>query len=451
MVNGTLPSGWEWTNIGTVADTTSGGTPSRKYPEYFEGTIPWVKSGELGDGLVSNTEEKITEIAIKNSSAKIFPAGIVLVALYGATVGKVGILNMDAASNQAVCALFPKNNLFLEKYMFFWLMSQRKDLINKSIGGAQPNISQGIVRSHPFPLAPIPEQERIVSRIEELFSDLEAGVAALERVRAGLKRYKASVLRAVFEGKLVKQNPLDKPVDKLIQRIDQEKLQLINSSNIAKPSLLPMIMDNEKPFDIPNKWTWVRLDSICSLIMDIAHKMPKAVEVGIKFISAKDLIDDGTINFDHDVKRISERDYQNLAKRIEPKRNDIIYSRIGARLGKARLVETDEKFMVSYSCCVIRPIGVNEKFLAYYLDSGVVLQQARTSAQSIGVPDLGMAKIKNFVIPLPPLDERRRIVAETERRLSVVGEVESAVEAGMVRAARLRQSVLRSAFEGRLK
>ena len=108
MVNSTLPADWEWMTIGDVADTTSGGTPSRKYSEYFEGTIPWVKSGELGDGLVSITEEKITETAIKNSSAKIFPAGSVLVALYGATVGKVGILNMDAASNQAVCALYPK-------------------------------------------------------------------------------------------------------------------------------------------------------------------------------------------------------------------------------------------------------------------------------------------------------------------------------------------------------
>jgi len=200
--DGELPDGWRWTTIGDVADTTSGGTPSRKNPEYFQGTIPWVKSGELGDGFISKTEEKITDDALRNSSAKLFPSGTVLVALYGATVGKVGILKIEAASNQAVCALFPRNNSFTAKFMFYWLMSQRRELINKSMGGAQPNISQGIVRSHLFPLFPLPEQERIVAEIERRLESRRVVEAAVE---AGLKRagrLRQAVLRSAFEGRL---------------------------------------------------------------------------------------------------------------------------------------------------------------------------------------------------------------------------------------------------------
>src|SRR6185295_17280535 len=105
--------------------------------------------------------------------------------------------------------------------------------------------------------------------------------------------------------------------------------------------------------------------------MDIAHNMPKTTDTGVKFISAKDLLDDGTINFEYGVKRISEEDFGSLSKRIAPRRGDIIYSRIGV-IGKARIVKTDERFVVSYSCCVIRPILVDVEYLNYYLDSGIV-------------------------------------------------------------------------------
>src|SRR6266498_1038405 len=102
-----LPSSWIWTTIGAIATTTSGGTPSRQHSEYYGGTIPWVKSGELKDGLITMAEETISDIGLNKSNAKLFPAGTTLVALYGATVGRTGILGIDAATNQAVCAIFP--------------------------------------------------------------------------------------------------------------------------------------------------------------------------------------------------------------------------------------------------------------------------------------------------------------------------------------------------------
>jgi type I restriction enzyme S subunit len=197
-----LPVGWEWSRLGDICRTTSGGTPSRKYARYFSGNIPWVKSGELPDGVVTEVEERITEEAVTNSSAKLFPAGTLLIALYGATVGKLGILKRDATTNQAVCAIFPPEHLDM-KYLFWYLRFVRPDLVAQAIGGAQPNISQGILRTLPIPVAPLDQQKQIVAEIEKQFSRLDEAVANLKRVKANLKRYKAAVLKAAVEGRLV--------------------------------------------------------------------------------------------------------------------------------------------------------------------------------------------------------------------------------------------------------
>jgi restriction endonuclease S subunit len=198
-----LPTNWALVGLGDICKTTSGGTPSRRNPDYYDGDIPWVKSGELPDGQVVKIEEFISEKAVSDSSAKVFPDGTLLVAMYGATVGKLGILKCDAATNQAVCAIFPPKEVET-KFLFWFLRSAREELISQAVGGAQPNISQGILREIKVPLAPLNEQTRIVAEIEKQFSRLDEAVANLKRVKANLKRYKAAVLKAAVEGKLTK-------------------------------------------------------------------------------------------------------------------------------------------------------------------------------------------------------------------------------------------------------
>jgi len=197
-----LPAGWVRKTIGEIAKTASGGTPSRGRANYYGGAIPWVKSGELGDRVVYETSETITDLGLKSSSAKIFPKGTLCIALYGATVGKLGILGMDAATNQAVCGIFLPDSIDTQ-YVYRYLESKRQELVDMGKGGAQPNISQEIVRQTNIPVAPLPEQRRIVSEIEKQFTRLEAGLAALRRVQANLKRYRAAVLKAACDGKLV--------------------------------------------------------------------------------------------------------------------------------------------------------------------------------------------------------------------------------------------------------
>lgn len=156
----------ETKKLGHICKTTSGGTPSRNNPAFYGGHIPWIKSGELRDGIIAPAEEYITDRAIKNSSAKLFPAGTLLIAMYGATVGKLGILPFDAATNQAICAIFTSNEIDRD-FLFYYLLYQRNNLIDQGTGGAQPNISQSIIRDIPVPLPPLDEQKRIATILEE--------------------------------------------------------------------------------------------------------------------------------------------------------------------------------------------------------------------------------------------------------------------------------------------
>ncbi|RVU29319.1 restriction endonuclease subunit S [Neptunomonas marina] len=217
-------------------------------------------------------------------------------------------------------------------------------------------------------------------------------------------------------------------IDALIEKQQQlikllkEKRQAVISHAVTKglnPDV-PMKNSGVEWFgSIPKSWQLKRLIWITTTINDINHEMPKATDEGVLFLSAKDLLNDGTLNFEKDVKKISNTDYNRLSKKIKPRRNDIIYSRIGAALGKSRLVETDIKFLVSYSCCVIRPIFelVLPKYLNLVLDTDLVLTEAKIKTNGIGVPDLGLKEIGRFPIPLPPIDEQKDILSYLETKL----------------------------------
>ena len=176
--------------LGDVIATTSGGTPSRSRPEFFGGTIPWVKSGELAQGIVAVTEENITEAGLAGSSAKIMPVGTVLLAMYGATVGESAVLATEAATNQAVCCLQP-NEQVSGPFILGFLRSQRRALIRKAAGGAQPNISQSIIRDLLIPLPSVEQQERyalLALKVSNATNRCAVGAEGLDRLFASLQQ-----------------------------------------------------------------------------------------------------------------------------------------------------------------------------------------------------------------------------------------------------------------------
>ena len=183
-------SEWPMGRLGDHLPTTSGGTPSRSRPDYFGGHIPWVKSGELSVELVTATEEAITDAALANSSAKLMPAGTVLLAMYGATVGEASVLGIEAATNQAVCCLSPTESM-TGAYLLGLLQTRKNDLIRRAAGGAQPNISQTIIRGLEVPLAPVEAQAKYAERIaaiDNLRAVTRSSAAELDMLFASLQQ-----------------------------------------------------------------------------------------------------------------------------------------------------------------------------------------------------------------------------------------------------------------------
>ncbi len=244
-----VPEGWVWATLGEVGTWQSGGTPSRSNKTYYGGNIPWLKTGDLNDGLISYIPESITEEAVANSSAKINPTGSVLIAMYGATIGKLGILTFPATTNQACCACI-EFNAIIQLYLFYFLLSQRNEFIAKGGGGAQPNISKEIIVNTFIPLPPLSEQQRIVMEIEKWFAlinQVEHGKSDLQTV---IKQAKSKILNLAIHGKLVQQNHNDEPAIELLKRINPDFTPCDNGHYA------------QLPFEAPQDWSWTTLGKI---------------------------------------------------------------------------------------------------------------------------------------------------------------------------------------------
>lgn len=203
MSAGKLPEGWVETNLQNVASWGSGGTPSRNHDEYYNGNIPWIKTGDLGPKIITNASEYITDAGVKNSSAKFFPKGSVAIAMYGATIGKTSILGIDATTNQACAVGTPLEGVTSTLFLYYFLLNEKNAFIKKGKGGAQPNISQTVIKEHIIYLPPLAEQKIITEKLDTLLAQVESTKARLEQIPKILKRFRQAVLRAAMNGTLM--------------------------------------------------------------------------------------------------------------------------------------------------------------------------------------------------------------------------------------------------------
>lgn len=409
-----VPENWVWVRLESVASWGSGGTPSRKHEEYYNGDILWIKTGELNNGWIYDTEEKITDEGLKKSSAKLFPPYSVLIAMYGATIGKVAILGVPATTNQA-CACAVCNQSLLYMYLFYYCISQKNVFIEKGKGGAQPNISQIILKQHPIPLPPLSEQQRIVERIEELFAKLDEAKERLQEVADSFAVRKAAILHKAFTGELTKQWRRENGVS-------------------------------------DESWEEKTLQDVCSMkITDGTHKTPVYCdsEKGVKFLSAKDITAE-KICWDN-IKYIVPELHEELYKRLAPQVDDVLLAKNGTT-GVAAIVETDDIFDIYVTLAVLRP----EKSIIYPLyllkvvNSPLCKEQFAQHLTGIGVPNLHLRDIKEVLIPLPTIPEQHEIVRLIDDLLARERSAQQATEQALASIDLMKKSILARAFRGEL-
>ena len=431
-----IPDNWEWVRLGNVGDWGSGATPSRTNPTYYNGHIPWLKTGDLTDGYIYEIPEKITELALKETSVRLNLSGSVLIAMYGATIGKLGILTFPATTNQACCACLPYNGIY-NKFLFYFLMAQKKSFIKQGEGGAQPNISKEKIVATLMPVPSLAEQERIVAKIEELMPLIEEyDKAETKNNELNLSfpdKLKKSILQEAVQGKLVPQDPDDEPASVLIEQIRKEKEQLIKDKKIKKDKNESYIfrrdnshyekigteercIDDEIPFDIPDSWEWTRLGTVLEKLTDGTHSTPKYVEQGIPFLSVKD-ISQGNISFKN-TKYITKEEHMELYKRCDPKMGDILLTKVGTT-GIPVIVDTDKEFSLFVSVAQLRfnHKFINPEYLKYLILSPLVQIQCRENTKGVGNKNWVMRDIANTLIVIPPFYEQKRIVDKLENLL----------------------------------
>ena len=400
-----IPDSWEWVRLGDVGNWAAGATPSRKHPEYYGGNIPWLKTGDLNDDVVEDTTEKITKLGVENSSVKINKPGNVLIAMYGATIGKLGIVgNKELVTNQACCGCTPFNGVY-NWYLFYYLFASRKRLIDLGSGGAQPNISKQKIENFSFPLPPLSEQSRIAAKIAQLF-------ALLRKVESSTQQYaklqtllKSKVLDLAMRGKLVKQDPNDEPASVLLEKIKAEKAELVKEKKIKKSKPLPPITDEEKPFDIPDSWEWVRLGDIATLI---SGKTEKAFTspFGVKAIYFKisDMNYEKNSLFAQTSQKSIVIDNENqflpAGAVIFPKRGGAINT------NKKRIVKC-KNMVIDMNLMAISPVNCDMGGWIYWWFSSIDLKNI---ANGSNVPQINNKDIEPLLVPIPSLVEQKKII-----------------------------------------
>jgi len=438
-----FPQNWQLKKLGEVCQTTSGGTPSRGNKSFYDGNIPWVKSGELNKGLITDTEEKISAEAIKKSSAKVFPKGTLLIALYGATIGKLAFLGVDAATNQAVCGIYKNENID-SYYLYYYLFSKKPSLVKQGIGGAQPNISQGILKNLELPLPPLPEQKAIVFKIEELLSDLENGKQQLQIAQKQLKIYRQSLLKWAFEGKLC----LNHDSCDLLDEQDFKKELENNPGNHINPN-------NPSSANLPKGWKVSELGDVLNKIeagksFRCEERPPKQNEVGVLKVSAV------TWQVFNEIESKTVVDIERVNKDYFVKKDDFLFSRANTLdlIGAVVLVNSIERNLM-LSDKTLRFIfnsNVSKKYILYYLRSkkGRSEIQRLSTGNQESMRNIGQQRIKQITLPLPPLSEQQLIVDELESKLTVCDKIEETISQSLLQAESLRQSILKKAFCGEL-
>ncbi len=387
-----IPIDWSLDRLSSVTKSYAGGTPDRKNKAYYNGAIPWVKSGEVNQQYISTTEESLTDEGVKNSSAKLVEAGAILVAMYGATAGKVAKLLTNAVTNQAVLSIRSVNNDKLNNDFLFWALRSLTDqMLSACQGAAQPNLSKGLIDGLTLLFPPIEEQKKIASILSAVDNKLDL----IDR--------KITATRTLKKG--------------LMQRLFSQGVGTRDADGHWQPHT--EFKDSELG-RIPAGWEVLTFKEATKLITCGLAATPKYVEGdGVPFLSAQN-VKNGKLVFDN-YKLISHKDHEKLYKNNPPMKGDILYTRVGS-IGEAAVIDISDQFSIYVSLTLIK-VGdrLKNSYLVHLLNSPIYKKLANNEVYiGGGVGNLNVNVVRGWKIALPPLDEQQEIagvIAKIDKKL----------------------------------
>ena len=395
-----MKEGWEYNKIGKLCKTYSGGTPLKNVKEYYQnGNIPWLRSGEVCKKYISETEMFITQKGLENSSAKYYPIDTVVVAMYGATATQVGILKIEATSNQAVCGILP-NRKFLPEFLYYFFCYRKEFLASQAQGGAQPNISQVKIKNLEVPVPPLPEQQSIVDYLDSAFAKIDAMKANAEKALNEAKALFQASLKEMLE-----------PKDGW-----EEKALLALTSKIGSGAT-------------PKGGRKVYIDEGCHLI--------RSMNVQYNEFKYEDLA------------HITDEAAEQL-KGVEIQENDVLFNITGASIARCCVVPTDAlPARVNQHVSVLRlKQDVLPRFLSYILNSPrhqkelLEIGEAGSTRQALTKTDL-----ENHVICYPNIDSQTKLLNTLDFLKSKVDRLQENYDKISQECDALKQAILRQVFE----
>ena len=460
----TIPENWLWIRLGNIGVTSTGKTPKTSNEASFNGNIPFIGPGQItNDNRILVAEKFLTDIGVHESTVAV--KGDILTVCIGGSIGKSALVTDKLTFNQQLNCIHP---LILEsKYLYHVLTSNYfiRSILNYSSGSATPIINKGKWENILVPIAPLEEQQRIVTKVDELMqlcdqleeqqnlsndahvtlvdtllkaltksNDVEEFQANWQRIVANfdllfttdysIEQLKQSILQLAVMGKLVKQDPNDEPASELLKHCKQAKQQMLNKKLIRKSKNEKDIQKEDILFFIPDNWEWARMHHISYKVTDGAHHTPKYMEKGVPFLSVKDM-SSGYLNFS-DTKFISEVEHNELFQRCNPEKGDLLITKVGTT-GIPIVVNTDKALSLFVSVALVKGFWeyINVDFLGLQVASPFVKKQSKDGTEGIGNKNLVLKKIENFLLVVPPLNEQKRIVEKVNQLFSMIEQLQT--------------------------
>lgn len=421
-----IPSSWRWCKFGEIVDYSMGKTPPRAEPIWWKDDIHWVSIADMSEyARVVSTREKVSFKAVKEKFGAISPQGTLIMS-FKLTVGRTSILGIDAVHNEAIISIYPymDNDDNLKNYLFYILpiVTQWGDSKNAIKG---KTLNSKSIANLMIPLAPLNELHRIVVKIKELLPYVDRYTASYEKLEQFNAKFpedmKKSILQYAIQGKLVEQRPEEGTGEELYQQIQAEKQRLIQEKKIKKEKPLAEISEDEKPFDIPENWTWARFGQLgrykkgpFGSALTKSMFVPKNQDT-VKVYEQKNAIQKDASLGDY---YITREYFEKKMQGFEVFPGDIIVSCAGTIGETYVLPDNIEQGIINQA--LMRMKLFQPMYVPYFLIffDVVLKKSAQSGSKGSAIKNIPPFEVlKNYLVPLPPLAEQKRIVAKIEELL----------------------------------